>query len=160
LNIVIKPGKHTDKEGDQKNNMMTIENAALIDVSVSDAQPLSKNADAIDNNQDALVANSIVKTDTDIIKETNIVVKEANDVNSDSIGIAQVNKIETRVVNAPPKPLIPLQALIKLSLIDARSKKIIDVALVDSYSSSIRKPNYDNFLMEMINQYANKITIM
>jgi hypothetical protein len=54
----------------------------------------------------------------------------------------------------------PLQALIKLSLIDARNSQLIDVAVIDAYSSSVRKPSYDNFLTDIINQYANKITTM
>ena len=73
----------------------------------------------------------------------------------------QVSLIVSDIPTAKPvttTSITPLQALMKLSLIDARSNRLIDVALIDAFSSSIRVPSYDNFLMDTINRYASKIT--
>jgi len=73
----------------------------------------------------------------------------------------QVSLIVSDIPTAKPvttASITPLQALMKLSLIDARSNRLIDVALIDAFSSSIRVPSYDNFLMDTINRYASKIT--
>ena len=54
----------------------------------------------------------------------------------------------------------PLQARVRLNLIDARSNRLIDVAFIDAYSSAIRKPSYDDFIRDIINRYGNIITGM
>jgi hypothetical protein len=115
-----------------------------------------------------------------IIKKRSSLNASTNTVASDEVGAARQEKVEEPVAQkeadgqqvslikanmiivepVTKTSITPLQALIKLSLIDARSNQLIDVALIDAYSSSIRKPSYDSFLMDTINYYANKITIM
>jgi hypothetical protein len=115
-----------------------------------------------------------------VIKKRSSLNASTNTVASDEVGAARQEKVEEPVAQkeadgqqvslikanmiivepVTKTSITPLQALIKLSLIDARSNQLIDVALIDAYSSSIRKPSYDSFLMDTINYYANKITIM
>jgi hypothetical protein len=167
LNVIIKPEKHSRNQSAVKTNLTNTKIASVADVVVRDAQTLAKNIELVDDAADALVDNATMKTDSAVVTKTNLVatatdviVKETKMTNLETKNVTQAQINEADVANPAPEPLIPLQALIKLSLIDARSNRIIDVAFVDSYSSSIRKPNYDNFLMDMINLYANEITIM
>lgn len=101
----------------------------------------------------AMVSDTSIKTD--------VVVEISTTNNVESINAQEESLSETEIAATPSAPLFtPLQAIIKLSLIDARSNLLMDVALIDSYSSSIRKPSFDDFLMDTINSYANRITVI
>jgi hypothetical protein len=66
----------------------------------------------------------------------------------------------TPYVPATNRSITPLQARVRLNLIDARSNRLIDVVFIDAYSSAIRKPSYDDFIRDIINRYGNTITGM
>jgi hypothetical protein len=101
----------------------------------------------------AMVSDAPMKTDVVVNKST------TNKMESINVQEESLSEVEVVAITSAP-PFTPLQAILKLSLIDARSNLLIDVALIDSYSSSIRKPSFDNFLKATINRYANRITIM
>lgn len=112
-----------------------------------------------DENLDVDVSDSTKLPDANV--QNNVLVEQNTTNSLESINVAEASSTKAETTALPSESsFTPLQALMKLSLFDARSNQIIDVAVVESFSSTIRKPSFDDFLMDTINSYANKITIM
>ncbi|MFT4610243.1 MAG: hypothetical protein ACJA1S_000030 [Cellvibrionaceae bacterium] len=156
LNVVTSPQQLDDIEGDV-DKTQSLNAVAAADTAVMTTDGVIKNSFSLNG------SNNIGALDGDIEKkqERRAVDNVAENSAEKRVNRAQVSLVEGDMGTAEPvtkTSLTPLQVLMKLSLVDARSNRLIDVALIDAYSSSIRKPSYDNFLMDTINRYANKIT--
>jgi hypothetical protein len=155
LNVVTSPQQLDDIEGDV-DKTQSLNAVVAADTAVMTTDGFIKNSFSLNgsNNTGAL--------DGDIEKRQERAVDNVAENSAEKrVNRPQVSLVEGDMGTAEPvtkSSLTPLQVLMKLSLVDARSNRLIDVALIDAYSSSIRKPSYDNFLMDTINRYANKIT--
>lgn len=157
LNVVIRPQQLDDIERD-------VDKTQTLNAVVAADTAVMTTDDAIKKRSSPYGSNNTEALDGDVEKRQERVVDNVEEKNAEKlVNGQQVSLIEDDMTTAEPftkTSITPLQVLMKLSLVDARSNRLIDVAVIDAYSSSIRKPSYDNFLMDTINRYANKITIM
>jgi hypothetical protein len=157
LNVVTSPQQLDDIEGDV-DKTQSLNTVVAADTAVMTTDGVIKKRFSLNgsNNTGAL--------DGDVENRQERVVDNVAEKSAEKrVNRPLVSLVEGDMTTAEPvtkTSLTPLQVLMKLSLVDARSNRLIDVALIDAYSSSIRKPSYDNFLMDAINRYANRITII
>ncbi len=57
-----------------------------------------------------------------------------------------------------PIKIKPLQLVMNISLVDAVNGQVIDVALIDAYSSTLRPPKDNDFISDAVNRYMGTLT--
>jgi hypothetical protein len=155
LNIVTRPRQFNNIE-------RYVDKAQSLNAVVSANTAVMTTVGAIKKRSSLNGSNNTEALDGDVDKrQVRVVGKVLEKSAEKQVDNEQISLIKSDMPTAEPvtkTSLTPLQVIMKLNLVDARSNRLIDVALIDAYSSSIRIPSYDNFLMDIIYRYANKIT--
>jgi hypothetical protein len=181
----VKLFDHNDLIGDDFDFVVR---ANLVNLATRPGQIMDKERQVADlKESDTLVTHNMTMMRA-VEKEGDFVNKRSHTLASDGgrramqlevVDYTKEYALQKGVTNAPSKPRVslaeggmapdipvtnasitPLQARVRLNLIDARSNRLIDVAFIDAYSSAIRKPSYDDFIRDIINRYGNTITGM
>ena len=78
------------------------------------------------------------------------------------IGAAVITRADTKTKGnkkgRQPVKRKPLQMAMKIVLKDAISSRVLDIAIVDAYSSALKKPEKHHFVKDVVNRYIQTLT--